>query len=130
MSELTTTITHHSVRTLGISLSHAAIEPGTPMHDRLREKKAQLYEAINRYVERFAATENSQCVCGMPLGGLLGMFTYGIRHGEGRCDACRHPARANHYIELEGFEEPVLSWTQPLPYHPDYVTERTEGDVP
>jgi len=118
----TDTIAHHSVRTLGVHLS-ASTEDA-------QGHKASLYKAINRYVERFAVTEDGQCVCGMPLGGLLGMFTYGIVHGEGWCSACKHPARANHYITLEGEDKPRVSWVMPLPYHPDYVTERTEEVKP
>ncbi len=108
---------HHSVRTLGIRFTIPAENVDT---NALEQRKAALYEAINRYAEQFAATENGGCVCGVRLGGLLGMFTYGIAHGEGRCSACGHPARANHYVAVAGTPK-AFSWVQPLPYHPDLV---------
>ncbi len=111
----TDTIAHHSVRTLRIRLTAT---------DDLSKHKARLYEAINRYMERFAATEDDRCLCGRRLTGFIGMFTYGIVHGEGWCDFCKHPARANHYITLEGENKPRISWVMPLPYHPDYVTTK------
>jgi hypothetical protein len=42
--------------------------------------------------------EPSYCLCGHPLTGLDGTFTWGLAFGEGFCALCHRPARALHVV--------------------------------
>lgn len=47
------------------------------------------------------ASSTDECVdCGMELGGLLGMFQWGIVHGQGECSRCGFPYVYYHYHEV------------------------------
>ena len=64
--------------------------------------------------------------CGRTQGGLLGAFSWGIRHGEGSC-VCGWPARAHHFIELpDGRSLPILYILQ---YHPTKVLKMIAEDA-
>jgi hypothetical protein len=89
---------------------------------------AETRQLIENYLEPFAkpADEGKCLKCGTVQGGLmaaiLGGFTYGLQHGEGRCSKCHWPARANHYLkdkDGKGFGSMRII----LQYHPDYVKE-------
>lgn len=74
----------------------------------------------------------NQCICcGHAIRGMLGSFTYGIAHGEGRCRACGYPARVCHYPKDDKGENVFEGGIQNLilQYHPDEVTEdRDDSD--
>ena len=112
-----------TVRSLGLRLLNDA-PAGSEEYRDGEEAKAEIYEAANRYLSKFAATEPAdgnflasgpRCPCGSHLGGFLGTFTWGIVHGEGFCSLCKHPARGVHYIANAEGEE-ILQLTIPLPY--------------
>lgn len=71
---------------------------------------SDIREAVEKYLEPFIAptpcegepsmiTGSLLCDCGAPLDGYVGSFKYGIVHGEGFCQRCKRPIRANHYIK-------------------------------
>lgn len=108
--------------------------------ERLPELKARQYERLNwrtmiaptaaltlahvttmdRYFRRFVQADDSKCICcGTEQGGfasaILGTgFTWGLAHGEGRCNTCGYPARALHYDV-----GPIKRAEMILQYHPD-----------
>ena len=85
---------------------------------------------FEEYFSHFALpTVEGKCLkCGTVQGGLmaalLGGFTYGLVHGEGRCSKCNWPGRANHYFKDKDGKE-IGSLRMILQYHPDFVNERT-----
>lgn len=68
-----------------------------------------------------------RCVCGEALTGLFGTFTYGLAHGEGRCDACGHPGRADHYVKDAAGEDVLALNRCPLLYAPADDAPTTEA---
>ncbi len=63
-------------------------------------------ERLAPLVEALDASAVAECVdCGMKLGGLLGMFTWGIVHGLGECSNCGFPYVYYHYHEVPPFHE-------------------------
>ena len=70
----------------------------------------ELREKVEEYLEPFELpvaqegegnilTGSLLCDCGAPLDGFVGSFKYDIIHGEGYCQRCERPIRANHYIK-------------------------------
>lgn len=58
-------------------------------------------DILPELVEALEASSTDDCVdCGLPLGGLLGMFTWDIVHGHGYCSACKFPYVYYHYHEV------------------------------
>lgn len=94
-----------SVQSLGIKLSG--------------EKKDWAEEKINEYLSDFVFSE--KCLgCEHDMTGILGMFQWGIQHGEGNCSNCGYPARAYHRVP------DVVNWqNMVLQYHPKTLTEKT-----
>lgn len=103
---------------------------------KLSGEDAQPYiDAVNEYLKVFAKpvrkksagdflTGNTQCFrCEADLGGLLGSFVYGICHGEGMCRHCRWPARALHYIQIDGKDMFTGPLEMILQYHPSVVSD-------
>ena len=82
--------------------------------------------ALDEYFAPFAAIpEGTGCPCikcGAPLGGFLGMFEWGIVHGEGRCSRCKWPARAYHFNA-----GPIERLELILQYHPSVVIQEVEA---
>lgn len=57
-------------------------------------------EDFYNYGEHAWVINSNKCPeCDMDLGGLFGMFTWGIVHGEGRCDNCGTAFRLYHYMK-------------------------------
>jgi hypothetical protein len=56
--------------------------------------------------------------CGAPLTGFLGVFQWGIRHGEGFCSDCGYPTRMYHVLKDHKGEYQLA---MPLQYHPDEI---------
>lgn len=66
--------------------------------------------------------------CNESLDGMMGRFTWGLAHGEGKCAGCGWPARGIHRIpDRDGTELAILN--QVLAYHPDVVeTVKTDSE--
>lgn len=89
-------------------------------------------EALDSYFELFAQPaldkqgepdENTPCLnCGAPLGGIFGVFRWGLVHGEGVCAECGWPARAIHQPKLPSGEIVCSLPFVVLQYHPDFVS--------
>ncbi len=118
--QTTEEIKHCTIEDLGISITG--------------QDAPSLVDSIDQYLNEFASTGGKCPNCGSPLGGLLGSFTWGIVHGEGRCTGgvygkCGWPCRGLHYIkDSEGKEifdraVPVI-----LAYHPKFVEQPVKSD--
>ncbi len=71
------------------------------------------------YAEKFAEPlPNGECLCC----GRIGMFTWGLAHGEGHCHECGWPARLYHFVKLpDGKDDRIVRLLQ---YHPDGISLR------
>ena len=89
----------------------------TAATDKESEALVTYFESMS---EAFAhPAEDGSCLnCGRRVGGFLGAFSWGIRHGEGSC-ICGWPARAYHFIELPNGESRRISYI--IQYHPDGI---------
>lgn len=78
----------------------------------------ELRDTVTAYLAPFLApiprNKVLACVCGAPLTGIFGSFSWGLTHGEGGCTKCGHPARAYHVVRDKDGE--VLSFTAVLLY--------------
>lgn len=97
------------------------------------------FAPLRRYFGQFAAPivpENAnllfgaRCLCGEPLTGLFGTFTYGLAHGEGYCGKCGHPGRADHYPTDDAGAEILALNRFPLLYHPDDLVPADQDSAP
>lgn len=97
------------------------------------EDAQKVIDPLNKYLHTFASTNGKCPQCGATLGGLLGSFTWGLAHGEGRCTGgltggkCNWPCRGYHYPRFDDGSE-IFDQAIPrvLPYHPDFVTNKAE----
>lgn len=82
-------------------------------------------EAMEEHFSHYAKPGPCIC-CGARLGGLIGMFEWGLVHGEGRCGACGWPVTAYHRPKRDG--EEVAFFQILLCAYPDDVVSRDEED--
>lgn len=86
----------------------------------IHEAPPDVLAALDAYFAQFAAPAGvttpglifgaHACLCGAPLTGFLGTFTWGIAYGEGFCRDCKRPGRAHHVVrDAEGVEVLRLS---------------------
>ena len=111
-----TEVKHCTMEDLGMSLTGDESKP--------------LTDAINGYLKDFTFSDGKCPKCKANLGGILGSFTFGMTHGEGRCTGgfsgkkCGWPCRALHYPKGDDGKEIFTSPIQlVLPYHPTVVSE-------
>jgi hypothetical protein len=102
-------------------------DEGTPadVRARLTEYFAAFCAPI--VTERANLFTGARCLCGGPLTGMFGTFTYGLAHGEGFCGTCGHPGRADHYITDAQGGDLLCLRRFPLLYHPDALTPASEA---
>ena len=56
---------------------------------------------LAQLVAALEAAATDVCVdCGMELGGIFGMFLWGLVHGQGECSRCGFPYVYYHYHEV------------------------------
>lgn len=121
-------VPHLTVRTLGVRMENQT-EPGTEEWEETEREKANVYRALNAYLHHFTLLQLTQKTsfftggnhcpnCISPLGGMLGTFTYGIVHGEGRCGRCGYPCRTRHVVTDPDTGEELLEMKPPDPALP------------
>lgn len=82
------------------------------------EDGKRLTDIVNDYLSCFIAP--CDCIlCGYPIGGIMGTFTWDLTRGEGFCGKCKWPARGIHDIKdtdkSDIFNQPLRLG---LLYHP------------
>jgi len=70
---------------------------------------------------------SQKCVaCDSRLDGMLGMFQWGLAHGEGNCCECGYLSRAIHQIKDENGDDFARLGFTILQYHPDELHTKEE----
>ncbi len=104
--ELRATVPHLDIDEIGVSGDNEAAVKAVLNHFR---------SVAHQFAD---PEEKGECInCDRQQGGIMGAFSWGIIHGEGAC-ICGWPARAYHFIEIDGDKTRVEVLLQ---YHPDGV---------
>lgn len=109
------------------------------MSDQQKEYHEKVIKVADEYFSIFVSPgykvsekNKMQCLnCKTKLGGLFGEFRYAARHGEGFCNNCGYPCRADHYLyegNKEENDKPLLRLNKfILRYHPEELEFEDEG---
>ncbi len=110
IAELRTTVAHLDIDEIGVVNAEGA------------DAEAVLAHFRSVAVQFADPGEEGKCVnCNRSQGGILGVFSWGLVHGEGSCE-CGWPARAYHFVEMpNGGRLRIVALLQ---YHPDGVDVR------